>query len=190
MTNIADLPRLEVVPVKNLVMHEHHDEQRTPPLMEKLRDSGIFRNPPVVTVLNRQENRFMVLDGANRVSAFRIMGIPDILVQVLEPDDPHMELSAWNHVVWGASQDDLFCVIQAIPSVRLQPTTATLSFQELMDLHSLVSLHLPNEKVFTAFTETLDLIGRVKVLNKVVAKYIELAKIDRTSMFWGLWESP
>jgi hypothetical protein len=183
LTNFADLPRLEIVPVENLVMHEHHDAQRTPPLVENLRGSGILRNPPVVTILNRQENRFMVLDGANRVSAFRIMHIPHIVVQVFESDDPNMELSAWNHVVWGISKDDLFCAIHAIAGVRLQPTTADLSFQELMDLHSLVSLHLPNGKVFTAFTETLDLVGRVKALNKVVASYIELAKIDRISMF-------
>jgi len=183
LTNIGDLPRLEIVPVSNLVMHEYHDEQRTPPLVGKLCASGMLRNPPVVTVLNRQEGHFMVLDGANRVSSFRILGIPHILVQVLESDDPHMELSAWNHVVWGVSHDDLFCAIQAIPGVRLQPTTAALSFQELMDLHSLVSLHLPNGKVFTAFTQGLDPVGRVCALNTVVARYIELAKVDRTSMF-------
>ena len=69
MTNIGELPRLEIVPVSNLVMHEHHDEQRTPPLVGKLLTSGILRNPPLVTILDRQESRFMVLDGANRITA-------------------------------------------------------------------------------------------------------------------------
>jgi hypothetical protein len=164
-------------------MHEHHDEQRTPPLVEKLRTGGVLRNPPIAIPLQGDGERYMVLDGANRVSAFHRMGLPHILVQVVGADDPNLELNAWNHVVWGIPPDDLFCALKLIPEVMLRPSTLELSFQDLMDLHSLASLCLPNGKVFTAFTETVDLVTRVRKLNELVARYIQIGKIDRTSAY-------
>jgi hypothetical protein len=178
-----DLPRLAVVPVDDLVMHEYHDEQRTPPLVEKLRASGVLRNPPIVVPFQGAGERSMVLDGANRVSAFRQMGIPHILVQVLEADDPNLELNAWNHIVWGVSSDDLYAALRLIPEMVLQPSTLELSFQDLMDLHSLATLCLPNGKVFTAFTPTLDLFNRIRKMNELVATYIEIGEVDRTSAY-------
>jgi hypothetical protein len=183
LTDSDDLPRLAIVPVASLVLHEHHDEQRIPPLLEKLRANGVLRNPPVVIPLARKKGDFMVLDGANRVSAFQMSGIPHILVQILDVDEHQMDLNAWNHIVWGVSPDVLYNALRKVPGVILQPSTSSLSFQDLMDLRSLVSIHLPNGKVFTAFTSTVDLIGRVKALNRVVTCYLEIGSVDRTSMF-------
>jgi hypothetical protein len=183
LTGIDDLPHLAIVDVENLVLHEHHDEQRTPLLLEKLRSSGVLRNPPAVTSLRGCSTRYMVLDGANRVSAFRLSGIPHMLVQILDEEDERMELNTWNHVVWGIHPDELFSTIKTIHDLRLQPSTPAQSFRDLMDLHSLVSLHLPNGKVFTAFTSKLGLIERVRALNRVVARYSQIANIDRTSTY-------
>ena len=183
MTGIGDLPHLEIVPVANLVLHEYHDEQRTPPLMERLSSSGVLRNPPVVIRMQKQQDHFMVLDGANRVSAFRKLSIPHILVQVISPEKDQVELQAWNHVIWGLPSDELYNSFQGIPEIMLQPSQPSRSFQNLMDLHSLVSIHLPNGKVFTACTSTVDLIDRVKALNKIVNCYCEIASIDRTSVY-------
>lgn len=178
-----DLPRLAVVPLADLVMHEYHDEQRILPLIEKLRAGGVLRNPPIVVPLQGSGERYMVLDGANRASAFRQMGIPHILVQVLEADDHSLELDAWNHIVCGVPSDELFSEIRKIPEVVLQPSTLELSFQDLRDLHSLASLCLPNGKVFSAFTLSLDLFTRVRKMNELVARYIAIGKVDRTSAY-------
>lgn len=183
LAGICDLPSLEIVPVANLVLHEYHDEQRTPPLIEKLRTSGVLRNPPVVVRMQKQQDHFMVLDGANRVSAFTKLGIPHILVQLISPDKDQVELHAWNHVIWGLSPDDLFNMLGKIPGVKLQPSRPSQSFQDLMDIQSLVSLHLPNGKVFTALILTVDLIDRVRSLNEVVKSYCETASVDRTSVY-------
>ena len=183
MTCTHDLPRLVIVPVANLILHEDHDEQRTPPLIEKLRASGVLRNPPIVIPLHGRRERFMVLDGANRISAFRKSSILHILVQILDADDPNMDLKAWNHIVWGISPDDLYCALRKIPGLMLRPSTQTLSFQELMDLHTIASLLLPNGNVFTAFILSVDLIARVRMMNEVVSKYSKLANTDRTSLF-------
>ena len=48
---IENLPQLAFLPVECLIIHEWHDKQRTPPLIERLWASGVFRNPPVVSPL-------------------------------------------------------------------------------------------------------------------------------------------
>lgn len=183
MTGLGDLPQLQIVAVANLVLHEYHDQQRTPPLIENLQSSGVLRNPPIVIRMQNHSDRFMVLDGANRVSAFRELDIRHILVQVIDPDVDQVELNAWNHVIWGITPDDLFNLIHTLPNVYLQPSRPSLSFQDLMDIHSLASIHLPNGVVFTAFTERADLVDRIKTLNEMVLRYCERADIDRISVF-------
>jgi hypothetical protein len=51
---IPSLPHLSFVPVESLLVHERHDDERTLPLIKRIRSSGVFRNPPVVTPLNDQ----------------------------------------------------------------------------------------------------------------------------------------
>jgi hypothetical protein len=183
MTCEHDLPRLEIVPVERLVLHEHHDIQRTPPLMKKFRASKVLRNPVVVTPFNGRDDSFLVLDGANRTAAFRKLEIPHILVQVLEADDPMMELNSWNHVIWGISPDKLYSKIREIPGINLEAIDRSDSFQELMDIQALASLHLINGEIFTVCVPDFDLVSRVRTMNAFVSRYMELANTDRTTLF-------
>ena len=160
------MSQLAIVPVENSILHEYHDVQRTPHLIKKLFASGVLRNPPIVIPMRQIEDSFMVLDGANRVSAFRRTGIPHILVQIVQADDPNLDLNAWNHVLWGIPPDDLFNSLRKVPGIMLQPGTQSLSFRDLMDIHALASIHLPNGSAFTAFTPSVDPYpdgGRVRV---------------------------
>jgi hypothetical protein len=183
MTGIQDLPRLAVVPVENLILHEYHDHQRTPPLMDKLRVSGVLINPPIVSPFGDQEGHYMVLDGANRTFAFKELGIHHILVQILEVDDPNMDLNAWNHIIWGVSPETLCSQLRKIPGVNFRTSVQAQTFLELKDIHALASLHLPDGNAFTLLTPSFDLDSRVRMMNKVVTSYSEFAHIDRTSLY-------
>ena len=118
MTCVHDLPCLAVVPVESLILHEFHDSQRTPHLMEKLHASGVLKNPPIVSPFEGQNDNYMVIDGANRTSAFRAMRISHILVQILNVDNPNIDLNAWNHIVWGMSPEDLISELNAIQDLN------------------------------------------------------------------------
>ena len=98
---IPSLPNLKILPIEILILHEDHDMQRTLPLVEKLRGAGILRNPPIVMPLTDGTERYMVLDGANRVTSLTEMEFPHIVAQVVKADDPHVNLQTWNHIVWG-----------------------------------------------------------------------------------------
>ena len=73
---MADFPGLIFLPVGSLLLHERHVDQRTPPLVLRIRASGFWRNPPIVAPMRDGPPRYMALDGSNRVTALAEMGFP------------------------------------------------------------------------------------------------------------------
>ena len=107
MTKIQRYPTLEILPAEKICLHEHHDPQRTKPLEKRIRESGILYNPPLVIPYPDGEDMYMVLDGANRITAMKELGLPHLLVQVVDPNSPGVSLQTWNHVIWDIATDDL-----------------------------------------------------------------------------------
>src|SRR5207237_5026425 len=70
------LPDLRFLDIDALRPHERADSQRLTPLLGRLRSEAVLHNPPIVAPLTHDasEARFVVLDGANRVSAVRAAG--------------------------------------------------------------------------------------------------------------------
>src|SRR5258706_5280318 len=97
------LPDLRIVRSDLLVPHEREDESRTGRLSERLRRSGVLRNPPIVTEARSPDGGecFVVLDGANRVSVARDTDLPHFLVQVVRYDDSTVKLTTWHHALSG-----------------------------------------------------------------------------------------
>lgn len=180
MTDICDLPHLEVVPLESLVLHEHHDPQRTPPLKESLFTSGILRNPPIVLQISAKEDRYIVLDGANRVMAFIEAEIPHIVVQVVQIGDPDLELASWNHVIWGIPPVKLLSLVRETPKIKIKSARAERNNFGLTHTYHVASIQLPDEKIYFAFTSVRNPEDRVIALNAIVDSYRILAQIDRT----------
>lgn len=176
---LSQLPRLVFLSVKDLVIHEYHDDSRTPPLIESIRRSGVWRNPPIVTPLLDGTHRFVVLDGANRKTALEQMGIPHALVQLVQPDDPGLRLYNWNHVVWGLSPEDLILGIANLPDTEL--VRGEEERPDLWGKCGLATIQVPRGDIFTVCTEADDLVRRVELLNALVDTYKNSASLDRTS---------
>ena len=177
----ATLPRLDILPVDQIVPHEYHDEQRAYPLMETLRQQGILRNPPIVMPFGDGSGRYMILDGTNRVTAVRLLGVPHVIAQVVEPDMPGLALRTWNHVVWGMEPDAFRALLEkTVPS--LQPAAASLA-ESVEALHArrlMLVVSLPDGRVLTAPALSDDA-AMLDVLNAVVRAYQGKASLDRTS---------
>ena len=116
---IPSLPHLEILPIESLILHEDHDMQRSAPLIEKLRAAGILRNPPIVMPLMDGTKRFIVLDGANRVTSIQEMEFPHIIAQVVEADDSNVNLQTWNHVVWGMNPKALMSAFRKVNGMKI-----------------------------------------------------------------------
>jgi L-serine kinase (ATP) / ParB family transcriptional regulator, heme-responsive regulator len=180
MSDIPELPNLCFLPLEALIFHEWHDPQRTPPLIERIRESGLFRNPPVVVPLSDVSRRYMVLDGANRITALKEMGFPDVLVQVTTADDPGLKLENWNHVVWGLPPVDFFRGFWDISGLNLVGTEDSSFAPDLMGDCGLTLLEIPGLGFFIACTQARELVKRVALLNAIVDSYKERARLDRT----------
>ncbi len=174
-----NLPQLHVLPLASLVLHEEHDDQRARPLIERLRESGVLRNPPIVSPLQDGSGRYMVLDGANRVTAARMMYLPHIMAQVVEPDDPNLRLMTWNHVVWGMEPSTLAEAIHQIPRLvlkTLKPGKPIVPCAGCLP----VGILLPDGSGWVACTGE-DTIEQVGFLHAIVNTYKYRAHLDRTS---------
>jgi L-serine kinase (ATP) / ParB family transcriptional regulator, heme-responsive regulator len=177
---IDNLPRLAFLPVECLIIHEWHDKQRTPPLIERLQASGVFRNPPVVCPLHDESERYMVLDGANRTTALQLMGYPHALVQIVEADNPELKLENWNHVIWGIPPVEFLREIRQLPEISLLQSEDGNPEPDLWGDCGLALIQIPGRKPYTICTSCCELLKRVDQLNAIVDCYKNRAHLDRT----------
>jgi hypothetical protein len=175
---IPSLPNLKILPIESLILHEDHDNQRTMPLVEKLRAAGIIRNPPIVMPLMDGTHRYMVLDGANRVTALQEMEFPHIVAQVVASDDPHVVLQTWNHVVWGMSTRTLLSQLRKIKGIEVTKADENKTFESKKYMP--VQVQLPDTKYWLVESPN-DLTGHIRTLQGIVNAYKSKASLDRTN---------
>lgn len=176
----AEIPHLAFVPVDKLIHHEQHDDSRTRPLVLRLRSNGVMRNPPVVCPLPDGSGRYMILDGANRITALGQMGCPHALVQIVPGDHKGLSLQTWNHVVWEMNSDRFLNNLRKIPGLRITlcEPTATPSLEGDCGL---AHVRTCRGRTYSLCAEEHGLESRVSLLNSVVNSYVKSGRIDRTN---------
>ena len=176
---IPSLPNLKILPIENLILHEDHDLQRTLPLVQKLRAQGTLRNPPIVMPLMDGTERYMVLDGANRVTSLTEMEFPHIVAQVVKSDDQHVNLQTWNHVIWGMDAKTLIRRIRQINGLEV----VKINTHKSLDAPKYVPLQirLPDGKFYLLVETPSDLATHINTLHQIVNAYKTRASLDRTS---------
>ena len=176
---IQNLPTLRILPLDSLILHEDHDNQRALPLVEKLRAAGILRNPPIVMPLMDDSCRYMVLDGANRVTSLLEMEFPHIVAQVVEANNPNVNLQTWHHVVWGMSTKTLTNRLRKIGELELVKVNTRKSLDA--PKYVPVQVRLPDGNLYLMKESPSDLPTHIRTLHKIVNAYKTSASLDRTS---------
>ncbi len=164
------LPDLRFVAVADLVPHERHDLRRLAPLIERLKSDGVLRNPPIVAPLDGESGKFIVLDGANRVTAAGEANLPHLVVQVVEYHEPNVKLMTWSHALGEMPRWELESMLRKIGG---------LTVVEEPHLHARALLARREALAFVAYadggTDTLcggrDLHAKNELLNSVVDTY-------------------
>lgn len=173
MTGIR-LPELRVVPMADVLLHEGADERRVAALTQRLQAEGLVKNPPIVSLL--EPGRYVVLDGANRVSALRRLGVPDLVVQVV--DYAEVTLSTWYHLVTGIDGERLLAAMRAIAGLALRPASVEEARRELAAGTTLAFLATPGGPVYSLAGGD-GLAARTALLREAVAAYKGRANIHR-----------
>ena len=172
-------PDLRVVAVDSLLPHEIHDEQRSEPLVRRLPKDGTLMNPPVVTQM--EDGQFVILDGANRITAFQMLGYPHILVQVVPYRQPIVELQTWYHVVSGVGGEDLAGRFAEIRELEQAETDVFHARALLAQRAVLVYYLLADGRVFTLSGLGSDIHERTRLLIEIVKKYLHEGRLNRTN---------
>lgn len=109
-----NLPRLAIVSLKNLLLHELHDNKRVLRLKKEIPKSKILINPLIVAPIKGTKN-YVVLDGANRTTCLRELGFPHIAVQVVEYfNQKQVELVKWNHLICNISKQNKLSILEMV----------------------------------------------------------------------------
>jgi hypothetical protein len=179
LTRQPDMPDLRVVPVEQLLLHEQHDVQRSEPLARRLQADGVLRNPPVVAPVNG-EQRFVVLDGANRVTAIQALGLSHIAVQVVDYGDAELVLDTWHHLVSGMAREHFAGLLQAVPGMHIEPATLPHARAQLARREALAFVEYADGGVF-ALHAGGNLHHRTALLNDLVDIYRSRGRIFRAN---------
>ncbi len=122
----------------------------------------------------------MVLDGANRVSAFTLMEYPHLLAQAVDYEGDGVQLSAWNHLVVSLSTQALLTRLQGLPGVSLRQMSREDARRSLAEQQLVCYLVVPESGVMAVLGETGKLDAWAQTLCEVVNVYMPHGKIFRT----------
>jgi hypothetical protein len=133
----------------------------------------------------------VVLDGATRLTAFRALGYPYIIVQVVDIEQQRVQLTSWHHAVYGGSVAGLLDVLQGIEGLRLTPTVSTPLGSEAIAKGVLAHLLTADQRSFAIEASSPSLSAasgqrggwqenELALLNEMVAAYGRWGNVERT----------
>ena len=169
-----NLLSLQVVPLDKVFPHEHVDPKRVDKLAHRLEVEGRLANPPIVT---QAGDRYVVLDGATRVTALKKLGYPHIVVQVVSDKD-QLGLHTWFHAIRGIDPRQLVKRLADLPEIDMMETNSHRMLEEMLEYGGLCYLHTVEGRVF--IVQPTSGVNHLDALNRLTETYIEAAQVPRT----------
>ena len=181
-------PELKIVPVKDIIIHEHFDKTRSPKLAKRIEEDGVLKDPPIVARLG--EGKYVHLDGANRITVFQeedLLNCQHILVQIVDYFDPEsVKVSTWCHLT-QQNKDSFLSRLQSkgIEHLPMDRDAARALISEGDGV--LCCLFFRDGDVFGVKSGG-DLESRVKLMNEVVRTYEGRIERDSLETEKGEWK--
>jgi L-serine kinase (ATP) / ParB family transcriptional regulator, heme-responsive regulator len=165
----AELPVIKIVPVSNLVVHEHTDQERILGLVQRLEKDGLLKNPPIVAPIPGSA-KYVVLDGANRTSALAHIGCRDAAVQIVDYNDPDLELLVWNHLIAAPTPDEVVEPLKRITGLRMRRVNLEMA-RALLANRGILAYVIRTDGPVLVLEGGLNLDDEAALLNEIVASY-------------------
>jgi hypothetical protein len=176
-------PDLRLVPTRSIRFHEQPEPGRTTRLMERIRRELILRNPPIVASMSNGD--FLLLDGANRVTAFVDLGYPEIPVQVVDYGDESIHLRGWHHLLLEGRALNLRARYAALPGVSLRQV-APGELSTLLELRRVYAVLVDEAAsawgLFPDPPAPPSIQQRIAVLNRVIGAYEGNSRLERIKL--------
>lgn len=177
---LEDTPAEQVLPLRvtmldKIIPHEHVDVKRVERLAAQIKADGRISNPPVV--IEMEDGRFLVLDGATRTAAMKHLQLSHAVVQVVPPDEG-LGLRTWYHVIHQLAADDVVQMMEDLPDISLQEVDADKADEALFEYGGLCYVQLVDGRTYLVQAATG--VNRLEALNRLTAAYIEAGEVERT----------
>ncbi len=181
MKPIPSLPELSIVRSTGLYPHEDVDPSRVEPLRKALEQDGMLKNPPVVLPFPGREDSYVVLDGANRTTALKALGIEHALVQIVRPGREEIRLQTWNKIVFGAPPERLFNSLYDLFGLFPAPIDRKERLERYTSRARLAYLSMPDGSAWEIGSERDMLPERIHLLRQLDQVSSEVGSSERTS---------
>jgi len=175
----ANEPILRVVPLSDVLLHEQIEKKRVERLVQRLEEDQFLKNPPIVTEFN---GKYILLDGATRVTTLKQIGCRDVVAQVIDYETPGIALESWNHMLFDTPVEELFQALRRMPGLRVEQTTAQNADAALDRREAIGVLWLSDKRVYTlGAADDNQLERQAQLLNQVVAAYEGRGEVSRVA---------
>lgn len=169
----TDIFHLQIIPIKDILPHEEFDESRAHPLVERLKKEKQLVNPILVAALT--DGKFLQLDGMNRFSAFKILGIKSIICQIIDYNDQEeVELSSWSHLFTASKEKFIVYLSQKCDLVVKKSNIDQVGHRYIKEegMGRLCTLCGSDKTVYLISTNG-NLLEKIEKLNSLVSYYKE-----------------
>lgn len=158
---MSDQFDLRVVPLADIVPHEEPEPRRVARIVGRLATDTHLANPPLVA---ETDAGLVLLDGANRTSALRMLDYRFAIVQVVQPSE--VRLTMWHHALLDTTPDRLAELLRDVEEIELDGAAPPIATVRLGD--GRVTTVSPRHHPFEA-------------LGALVGAYVDRAVIRRTT---------
>lgn len=158
----TDIFHLQIIPLADIFVHEEYDQSRTLPLIERLKYDSFIANPIIVASIG--EGKYLQLDGVNRYTAFKRLGLSSILAQIINyHDSTSVRLSSWSHLFPGKLEE----LLSKIRDGGIEVNQSSIGS---IDPNAFLTIITNQREVYTCFF-TGNLVGKAKILRGIVNEY-------------------
>jgi phosphoglycerate dehydrogenase-like enzyme len=165
---------LAVVPLDKVFPHELIDPRRVENLIEKINNSEVFTNPPIVVPF---KDYYVLLDGATRFSAFTKLGYPHIIVQVLK-DRSKFKLDTWFHVIRKIDTQKLLNLLNELPLITMVKSDIKTVQAEMVEHGGLCYIQTVDKTIY--HIQPKPDVNHLDAMNKLTEIYIKASHVTRT----------
>ncbi len=190
---------LRFVHLQDLTFHERCDFKRTQKLAQQMKRDEHLKNPVLVGCTNNEDVRqskrgrsekLLVLDGVNRVSALRLLNIPDVLIQMVDYEDKRVKLSSWSHLVFDTQKEE---IIKKLKDLNLQVSSCPFNWRkEALNHQRTISYFLFRDLTGLVVTNGISAPeDKVRNLYQLMATYngrSEICYLDSERHFLSVFE--
>jgi hypothetical protein len=174
---IAHSSWLKIVDTEQVRPHEVADRGREHRIEKRLQVDGVLRDPLIAGAVRDLEG-YVLLDGTNRKQALVALGLPRVLVQVVDYADQHaVQLRTWCHAAAGP-RERLLTLAGSIPGLVVS-ALPPLAAAEALDSATTLAVLLDRRDRYV-LTRTADFeSSRSEQLRRLVHLYEDsLVRID------------